>query len=381
MSSSSATFREPDASEPSVERLGTELMAMALRQVRVTYRDYNESLFGGRLTVPQIEWSTHQSEWGAWLGSVRTLRLNERLLDEGWGLLTEVLKHEMAHQYVEEILGLPDGEGPHGSTFRKVCGERGIDAAAAGHPQSSISSRAEVGQAQQRVLQRISHLLSLAQSDNQHEAQTAMASARRLMLKYNLEAAVSPEVSDYGFRHLGAPTGRRMPWQRVLANILSDYFFVEVIIVPVYRPREKKRGSVIEVCGTATNLEIAAYTYEFLERSALELWKKHKREKKIRSDRDKQSFLYGVMTGFSEKLDRDSRKTQTEGLIWLGDPDLLRYFRARHPHVRHVSGRGTVKKDAYAAGHDAGGRLVLHRGVQAGSSGGTTRLLGRGGSG
>jgi hypothetical protein len=307
--------------------------------------------------------------------------LNERLLDQGWGMLTEVLKHEMAHQFVEEILGVPEDEGPHGATFRRVCVDRGIDATAAGDPTGGTASGSEMEQAQQKVLERISRLLALAQSDNEHEAQSAMTNARRLMLKYNLEAAVSVQMSDYGYRHLGAPTGRRMAWQRVLANILSDYFFVEVIIVPVYRPREKKRGSVIEVCGTPTNLEIAAYTFEFLERASLELWKKHKREKKLRSDRDKQSFLYGVMTGFSEKLDRDSKKNQTEGLIWLGDPQLLRYFRARHPHVRHVSGRTTTKKDAYVAGRDAGGRLVLHRGVQAGGSGAAPRLLGRGGLG
>src|SRR5690606_42073348 len=81
-------------------------------------------------------------------------------------------------------------------------------------------------------------------------------------------------------------------------------------------------------------------------------------------------------SGFSEKLERDARKGQAEGLVWMGDPELGRYFRARHPHVRSVSGRGTVKNEAFSAGHNAGGRIVLHRGVEAGSTKGAPRILG-----
>ena len=36
----------------------------------------------------------------------------------------------------------------------------------------------------------------------------------------------------------------------LLGAILGKHFFVEVIWVPVYRPLEQKRGSVLEVCGT-----------------------------------------------------------------------------------------------------------------------------------
>lgn len=364
---------DPNARRTESEELSARVLALALREVRRTYLEYNQSLFGGRLLSPTFEWTEHQGEWGAWLGAHRTIRLSRRLLGEGWGVLTEVLKHEMAHQYVEEVERISRAEGPHGATFQRVCSERGIDASATGRPEEAAGTSAET----QKILARISHLLALAQSDNQHEAESAMLKARRLMLKYNLEHAGASSHSAYRFKHLGTPTGRRMAWQRVLATLLSDFFFVEVIIVPVYRAAEGKRGSVIEICGTEANLEIAAYSYDFLERAALGCWKKHKKEQGLMSDQHKQSFLYGVMSGFAEKLDRESKKTQKEGLIWLGDPDLGRYFRARHPHVRHVSGRGSVQGDAYSAGRDAGGRIVLHRGVEAPRSGGAPRLLGR----
>lgn len=366
----------PESPAPQLEELSAELLSRALREVRQTYRELNAGLFAGRLVLPHFEWGESERLWGAWTHATRSLSLSPRLLGKGWGELVEVLKHEMAHQYVAEVLGQPLGEGPHGAAFQKVCRERGIDSRAAADPSESREPGPEESR-RQAVLVRIEHLLALAQSENQHEAENAMSTARRLMLKYNLSEGA--RSSTHSYRHVGKPTGRRQAWQRVLANVLSDYFFVEVIIVPVYRPLEGKRGSILELCGSPANLEIAGYAHDFLERSAHHLWHRHKKASGIRLDRDKQSFLYGVISGFAAKLEADSQKNQSEGLVWLGDPLLTEYFRARHPHVRRVSGRGKLRQDAFSAGHAAGERIVLHRGVEAGSTGGAPRLLGRGG--
>ena len=84
---------------------------MALRQVLLTYKDANASLFGGRLSVPQLRWTSSSMIWGAWRGSERILELSLRLLERPWGELVEVLKHEMAHQFVEEVELGADKEG------------------------------------------------------------------------------------------------------------------------------------------------------------------------------------------------------------------------------------------------------------------------------
>jgi len=350
--------------------LSAHLLRIALREVQKTYVALNASLFDGRLRMPLLEWSRGSKHLGLWSGGTRTLSLNESLLRGPWGVLVEVLKHEMAHQFVGEVLGHRDAP-PHGSLFQEVCLARGIDPRATGVPHASAG---QDGSETSRVLERVRRLLALATSENQNEAEAAMSAARKLMLKHNLTDAAQ-KSSPYSFRHLGTPTGRRKAWQRALANILSEFFFVDIIIVPAFRPLEGKSGSVLEACGTESNLEVASYVHDFLESAAEAAWRDHKRKERLSGNRDRESYLLGVMTGFRDKLARENKALKGEGLIWLGDPELGRYLRRRHPHIRRVGGRSRTDEAAYSRGREAGERLVLRRGMSEGPSGKSPRLL------
>ncbi len=369
---SGPTAAQDGSPDDSHERLSTELERLALRQIREAYATFNGNLFGFKLKAPTFALTAATGYFGRWVPSSRTLELNRTLLSAySWGVLVEVLKHEMAHQFVDEVLGNPDGR-PHGEVFREVCTERGIDASAQGLPEGSQPTDAD-----SRVLERIAKLLALAESPNLNEAQAAMTAARRLMLKHNVERASSPNAGRYTFRHFGVPTGRRSQAERVLAIILGEYFFVEVIWVPVWRAREGKRGNVLEVCGSLENLEIAGYVYDFLTQTAERLWRDHKKREGIDRDAERQSYLYGVMSGFRDKLEKETAKAKQEGLVWVGDADLSHYYRARHPYTRTTHVRSSADAGAYEAGHAAGQKIVLHRGVKEGPSGGTKLLSGR----
>src|SRR5689334_9966036 len=112
------------------ESLHVELERAALRAARATFEMLNGSLFRFRLRTPSFELIDSAERLGRWVPVRRALELSRRLLVEhGWGVLEEVLKHEMAHQYVDEVLGVRD-EPAHGPAFRQVCEERGIDARA-----------------------------------------------------------------------------------------------------------------------------------------------------------------------------------------------------------------------------------------------------------
>jgi hypothetical protein len=346
-------------------RLSVELERAALHAVKRTYDDLNGSFFRWKLEVPSFLFVDAGEKLGFWSQRTRILALSRALLFEhGWGSLVEVLKHEMAHQYVEEVLGVV-GESSHGPTFRRVCEERGFDAKATGIPAPRESSP---------ILDRIAKLLALAESSNEHEAQAAMSAAQRLMLKHNIDAVSASTRSVYTYRHLGEPTGRVLESQRLLAAILNQHFFVEVIWVSVWRALEGKRGSVMEVCGTPENVELAEYVHAFLTHTAERLWREHKRADRVRGDGGRQSYLAGVMSGFREKLERERKKNASQGLVWVGDSERERYFRSRHPNVRWGRYRSGAGSAAYASGREAGRNIVLHRGISS-SPGGTVRML------
>jgi hypothetical protein len=192
-----------------------------------------------------------------------------------------------------------------------------------------------------------------------------MAAAQRLMLRHNLDAVRASQPRDYGHAHLGKPTGRVGEHERLVAMILGKHFFVEAIWIPVYRPLEGKRGSVLEICGTRANLAIAEYVHGFLHETGERLWQMHKREHAIRSDRERRTYLAGVMVGFADKLAKQEATSRNEGLVWVKDGDLSAYFRTRHPYVRHVRHAGQRRTDAWVHGREAGRKIVLHRPVQA----------------
>jgi hypothetical protein len=150
--------------------------------------------------------------------------------------------------------------------------------------------------------------------------------------------------------------------------VLGRHFFVEAIWVPVYRPVLGKRASVLEVCGTHANLAIAEYVHGFLMETAERLWREHKRAHRIDRDRDRRTYLAGVMSGFADKLAKQATKSASEGLVWVKDGDLGGYFRRRHPYVRHVRHAGRRRTDAWAHGREAGRGIVLHKPVEAAAS-------------
>ncbi len=350
------------------------LEAQLLREVVEQWEFINRELFGGVMRPPIFELADSTDLLGVWRPADRTIALARAgIATRPWAETIEILKHEIAHQFVDEILG---GDAtPHGPKFREVCEARGIDARATGVGPGDADAVED--SARMRVVARVQKLLALAESSNQHEAELAASTAQRIMLKYNLDLQGS-EAGDSGgcaYLWLGEPTGRIQPHQRVLAGLLLTHFFVQVIWIPVYRPLEGKHGSVIEVCGRPENLAMAEYVHAFVLRTIERLWREHKRATDVRSDRDRRSFLAGAVAGLSEKLRAQRAVAQREGLVWVGDARVCDYFRRRHPHTRSAGRRTRANAAAYSKGKSAGQTIVLSRPVNGGSTSGSPRAL------
>lgn len=350
------------------EALSADLERALLRQLALRYTEINDDRFRGRLKRPLLAFSNATSHLGRWISATRTIELARPFISKRpWLEITSVLEHEMAHQFVDEVLGIRD-ESAHGETFRKVCAERGIDARAAGAPVPS----SEGDTAAARTLDRIRKLLALAASSNQHEAEIAMRRAHELMLRHNIEHVAYD--SGYEVRHLGDALKRGNRVETEVMLLLDDYFFVKVIRVPVYIPSAGKTGNVYEIAGTRANVEMAEHVYHFMLATADRLWLANRGDARVRNGRDRLAYQAGVVRGFRDKLGAERTELRGTGLVWLGDGNLEQFYRARHPRI--TTRRTYVRMGgAHAAGREAGRTVVLHRPVTSTGSSGGPRLL------
>ncbi|MBP8807416.1 MAG: DUF2786 domain-containing protein [Kofleriaceae bacterium] len=354
---------------PPLAQLTADLEAALLRELARCFDWENHARFGKRLRPPTLALSDTATRLGQWVRATRTLELSRPLVvARPWPEVVSVLLHEMAHQYVDEVLAVR-GEDAHGPTFQRVCAERGIDARAHGAPVPEDGDRA----AGDRVLERIRKLLALAGSANQHEAEAAMRTAHGLMLRYNVDGVGQRHA--YQVRHVGDPTARRSTAEGMIAVLLAEFFFVRVIQIPVYLPALGRHGQVFELTGTAANLDMAEHVFEFLRATAERLWHANRADARIRSGHDRARYQAGVIAGFHDKLRAERTELRGTGLIWVGDADLDEHYHRRNPRITRR--RKRVRADgAHAAGREAGQRVVLHRPLTRGPSGGGPKLLG-----
>jgi len=347
-----------------------DLDNLLLRELSRSWGHLNTLLFHGGMRPPALTLTDNEVKVGEWRPAERTIALSRTLLrQQPWNVVLEVLKHEMAHQYCAEVLRAVD-ETAHGLAFRRTCERLGIDARARGLP---VSDAVEPERA--RALGKVQRLLALAESDNVHEAEAAMAQAHRLMRKHNIAWTQDSRAGQYRFHQLGLPRGRIPGYERVLAGLLGRHFFVEAIWIWGVDVHTGKPGRALEISGTGENVELATYVHAFLLRTGDRLWALEG-ARFGGGARAQGRYLSGMMMGFEEKLSQQARRCeQEEGLVWKGDAGLGAYVRQRHPRLHTVRVGAVTADDAWASGHAAGRDIVLNRPV-ADDGGSRGRLLG-----
>jgi len=129
--------------------------------------------------------------------------------------------------------------------------------------------------------------------------------------------------------------------------------------VRAWCPEALKLGTVVEVTGTPENVEMASWVHAFLLAAAERCWAEEHRARQL-PQRERLPFFAGFMMGVQEKLERESKAKIERGLVWVGDADLERYARQRHPRVRRGRIGGAVR-EGHHAGRQAGNDVVIAR--------------------
>lgn len=318
---------------------------------------------------------------GEWSSEKRQIRLSRSLvLEHSWASVVEVLVHEIAHQFADEVLGV-GYEPPHGPMFKYACHVLRANPRASGRYQP-LDDRIIRGSAsnQDTIILRVKKLMALAQSRNKHEAEAAAAKAHELIAKHNVDLLARRESRDFVSTFAGRPALRHSREDYALAVLLTDFYFVRGIWVPAYVVDKGRMGRALEITGTAQNIEIAGYVYDFVRRSIDSQWDEYNGHRGLNRYR-KTDFAVGVINGLAAKLKRQGQAGEKRGgfypLVKLQDPLLKEYVAYRYPRVSNVAGR-SLRHDSkvFNDGVKVGANLVVSKGVSDKNRGGVYRLEG-----
>lgn len=343
------------------------------RALSSSWGDINRELFAEALRIPPSFMLTDMNYRAAdWNSADRLIRFSRSFIEtHPWLTVLEVLKHEMAHQYVSDVLGIDD-ETAHGPAFLMVCDRYVIDGRASG-----IVRRSEE---EEHTIDRIKKLLSLGASPNENEAKAALAKAQGLLDQYDLTEGDlrSSDPDESGAAHLGEVTlcGKPEDYRLIVSNILSGHFRVRTIWVGTM-DSDGCRGFQLEVFGRRSDLAIAEHVHDFLHAEALRLWEQ------IDSSggrRNKLDFLEGIMRGFLEGLDADKEARTAAGAVTApGLVHVLRQlddlFERRHPRMSRLRGSRRQRGEMYDQGVSAGRNIKMAKPIP----GGGPKRLGTGG--
>ena len=314
--------------------------------------------------------------WGQYNHATRTISLSRKLVREfSWHQVVGVLRHEMAHQYVAEIW--PESfsvERPHNERFKEACRRLGVPAqyAKAGfHLQTdSLDWRQEPrDETTEKILERAKKLLALASSTNEHEASLAMERVRDLYAKYNLDHMEA--LAKEKFVHLAITHGRRRmsAWEQRTVSLLTEHFFVEVLIFKMFDVKSGQRVHALELIGTRENVLMAEYVYHFLLQQVEFLLERQKRGPLGLHRQELTSYRLGVLDGFERKLKQAETTPEAKSSLigkalikFRRDPRLREYMSEVHPRLTtRRSGSVRLHGGAFSAGQAAGRAITLNK--------------------
>jgi hypothetical protein len=206
------------------------------------------------------------------------------------------------------------------------------------------------------ILRKIKACLRLAASSNPNEASSALRQAQAMMAQHGVTAA---EVSDVGEAEVTTRYRGQTPPQSIcmLVNLCADGFGASVVLVSQWRK------TVIRFYGIDGSAEIAAYAFTVLRRQLdrdrlAHISRVRKRgNREARGEAFAQAWVSSVTRLFPSAAMSDAAR--------LAIDDVLRL---RHPQAtttpgRDLTTRGSVRDNDHWAGHSAGRKAQLHRGV------------------
>ncbi|MCX6116509.1 MAG: DUF2786 domain-containing protein [Proteobacteria bacterium] len=347
--------------------------------VQQLYQDHKEISWYHKLNLGPviIQLSDSISRWGEWDSFFKCIKISRKLiLEHSWDVVLEILKHEMAHQYVSEKW--PDlTEFAHGPRFKEACSRLGVASwasEAAGEIPKVVPNLKNrvVCDEDKRLLSRVEKLLALAQSTNEYEALLAMQRVRELYAKHDIDTIMSKRKRDE-FDSLFVTSKKKKMGRtesKILA-ILSDHFNVRIVQTQLFDARDCTRYRAAEILGRREHVLMAEYVFHFLMQQSHSLWVNHKNKTKCHGSL-RSSFQLGILCGFDEKLKKLTIDIQAnlvshanlKSLQKIERNEMQDFVAQRYPRlVKKSIGSGRVDSGTFASGRTEGQKINLNKPV------------------
>lgn len=258
--------------------------------------------YGVSLATPTINISSGESLLGWWDFKIHTISISSHLIKtQAWDIVLEVLKHEMAHQYVSTFY---DNADSHGHYFKLACKKLGVHRAFVtgkkDYNQRLQEFKGDLSADAQKMLRKVEKLMALGQSNNQAEAQAASRKANYLLNKYNLARIKEGEGDpNIGYLTICHKKKRIESIQKAILAVLRDYYYVNCVTSRTYHAYDDTVYKSIVLIGRKEALIVAEYVYYFLLDTGRTLWQdfKHKQGGKRN---EKISFDMGFTAGIKD---------------------------------------------------------------------------------
>lgn len=289
--------------------------------------------------------------------------LSEKLLDGGvsFEVLKEVASHEFAHFIDDQLFG---GTG-HGESFKEVCKVLEIETDGA-TMKDSIYKVAK----HSSVFEKVKKLLSLSESSNVYESQSALLKAKELMREYGLVRNLDTEERAIYRVVLVRYKSFTMELKVItqIAKEISNCWILHSI---------DSQGKLVYAHGTKTECEIASYLFDYLQRELNALLMKAKKDTGDNSKSFRTSFFYGVLDGFINRLREQERETKTTSLAKYRYENEKLAIELVYPNTSFRTMTQSNSVNSYSglySGRKAGRSLKIRNGISNSAASGTLRL-------
>ena len=228
--------------------------------------------------------------------------------------------------------------------------------------------------AREKILAKLSKLIALSGSSNEHEANAALEKAMQIAIENNIELSqLSFEEKKKQSKIIREDVGNgdsRLPITfPYVSAIIKRYFGVDVIT-----SGNRATGRKIWFFGKKDDIDFAKYLNSYLSNTMMNLWHGYYRNNPTKKA-SRESFILGVWQGLNKKLKENKERMEAAiaesvkhsyQLMLVDDKTAIQdAIVAAFPKLKDGKTKTVQNVDysALIAGHEQGAKINVHSGL------------------